>query len=483
MGTLRSRVRRGGVGYAATGPPEELEERLNPVTANAVRVVVGEGHPARKGLLRFVLEGDGYDVVGSATSSSELARMIADTQPDVVVLDDGIGATAVQMSREIAPAAKIVLVWPGAVVPIGGDARVEPSQVLRQLGTTVAQVALPIATVSTLQQPEWVERVRKDPATLRDMLAAKGGMPRTRPSVTELQRRGQRLHPSTEPAPEVAAADAEPPSRDDEAAAAALFDPAGGRRRGRRGDGGLAKRRRPGAWGPRRRRGRGGGRGRRGCDPDRRGRGGAGEADPRLDRREPADRGDRARWRGGHRGGGPVARPVGHAPVPDPRGLRAPDPQPGRAEYRPARRGDRSSPSPAARGDPTAPAGTAPTATAAATGASAPPATRRIPRRTRHWAAVATAAPRVVPVPVRTPTRTPDPGPDPGPGPSPNPGPRDDGTLPGSSENNPHGGPPGITGQHPWPDGNPGGHVPGTGDGRHDVRGQEDDAPRHHHKR
>ena len=166
------------------------------MTANAVRVVVGEGHPARKGLLRFVLEGDGYDVVGSATTSAELARMLATTQPDVVVLDDGIGATAVQRTREVAPAAKVVLVWPGAVVPIGGDARVEPSQVLRPRGTTVAQVTQPIATVSTMRQPDWVERVRKDPATLRDMLAAKGGVPRTRPSVTELQKRGQRLHPA-----------------------------------------------------------------------------------------------------------------------------------------------------------------------------------------------------------------------------------------------------------------------------------------------
>src|SRR6185436_14735492 len=39
------------------------------------------------------------------------------------------------------------------------------------------------------------ERVRKDPATLRELLAARGGVP-TRPSVTELQRRGHRLHPS-----------------------------------------------------------------------------------------------------------------------------------------------------------------------------------------------------------------------------------------------------------------------------------------------
>ena len=46
-----------------------------------VRVVVGEGHPARKGLLRFVLEGEGYDVVAQRDQLSELARMLATTSP------------------------------------------------------------------------------------------------------------------------------------------------------------------------------------------------------------------------------------------------------------------------------------------------------------------------------------------------------------------------------------------------------------------
>ena len=69
------------------------------------RIVVGEGQTLRKGLLRFVLEGEGYDVVAEASSSAELARMVAVHEPDVVVLDDGIGATAVLMARELAPKA------------------------------------------------------------------------------------------------------------------------------------------------------------------------------------------------------------------------------------------------------------------------------------------------------------------------------------------------------------------------------------------
>src|SRR5215211_1158270 len=105
-----------------------------------VRVVVAEGPSTRKGLLRFVLEGEGYHVVAEAVTSAELARAVTLYRPDVVVMDDGIGAMAVAMVREIVPSVRVVLVWPGAVVPIGGDARVEPSEVLRELGPTVERL-------------------------------------------------------------------------------------------------------------------------------------------------------------------------------------------------------------------------------------------------------------------------------------------------------------------------------------------------------
>ena len=165
------------------------------MTTERIRIVVGEGQSMRKGLLRFVLEGEGHEVVAEADSSAELARHLAVHEPDVVVLDDGIGVTAVQMAREIAPKTKVILVWPGAVVPIGGDARVEPSQVLREMGDAVRKVtgqAPP--SLDTFERPDWIDKVRKDPATLRDKLTKSGGLP-TRPSVTELQGKGKRVHP------------------------------------------------------------------------------------------------------------------------------------------------------------------------------------------------------------------------------------------------------------------------------------------------
>ena len=142
-----------------------------------MRVVVAEGPSTRKGLLRFVLEGEGYQVVADAATSAELARTVAQHRPDVVVMDDRIGAMAVGMIRETAPSTRVILVWPGAVVPIGGDARVEPSEVLRELGRTMERVTgqqRAPGVIETLSGSDTTERARTDAATLREILARGG---------------------------------------------------------------------------------------------------------------------------------------------------------------------------------------------------------------------------------------------------------------------------------------------------------------------
>ena len=166
--------------------------------ARRVRIVVGEGRTAQQGLLRFVLEGEGFDVVGEAKGAAALSEVIRANEPDVVVLDDGIGVMAVSMVHEVAPQAKIVLVWPSAVVPIGGDARVEPAKILRDLGAAIEHVMAPVtALTETFVRPDWIDKVRKDPATLRSKLAGTQETTK-RPSVTRLQRRSKRLHPTGE---------------------------------------------------------------------------------------------------------------------------------------------------------------------------------------------------------------------------------------------------------------------------------------------
>lgn len=102
-----------------------------------IGVVVGEGNRARKGLLRFVLEGEGFLVLAEASTAVELVQALAVHRPDAVVLDDAIGSIAVALTREMRPDAKVVLVWPSDLTPINGDATVDPTEVLRELGPAV----------------------------------------------------------------------------------------------------------------------------------------------------------------------------------------------------------------------------------------------------------------------------------------------------------------------------------------------------------
>lgn len=141
------------------------------MSARGVRIVVGEGPSTRKGLLRFVLDGEGFDVVGDAATTAELARLMAIHRPDVVVLDDGIGATAVSMINEMSPDTKVVLVWPGAVMPVGGAARVEPARVLQDLGPTISRLTGQAATAMG-RGAALLDRAANDPEVLRSMLRA-----------------------------------------------------------------------------------------------------------------------------------------------------------------------------------------------------------------------------------------------------------------------------------------------------------------------
>jgi hypothetical protein len=145
-----------------------------------VGVVVGEGHPVRRGLLRFVLEGEGFLVLAEATTAVELVQALAVHRPEAVVLDEAIGTTAVVLSREMCPDAKIVLVWPPDLSPISGDATVDPTQVLRELGPAVERACgLPepevaSATVQPISSRPRAERPPHPSAGLADVLPGPG---------------------------------------------------------------------------------------------------------------------------------------------------------------------------------------------------------------------------------------------------------------------------------------------------------------------
>lgn len=158
------------------------------MSARRVRIVVGEGRSSRQGMLRFVLAGEGYDVVADAANPAELARVLAVHKPDVVVLDDGIGATTVTMVHDMLPGAKMILVWPEAVSPIAGASRVEPSQVLQDLGPTVERLTGVAGVAVAGEGPAAVDRAKGDRSSLRRMLGTA--------AVVDLVARSRASHPT-----------------------------------------------------------------------------------------------------------------------------------------------------------------------------------------------------------------------------------------------------------------------------------------------
>ncbi len=155
-----------------------------------VGVVVGEGHPVRRGLLRFVLEGEGFVVLADASTAVELVQALAVHRPEAVILDDAIGSTAVVLTREMCPDAKMILVWPSDLSPINGDATVDPTQVLRELGPAVERAC---GLLEPEPAPAPVRSMPSRPITKTDRHASTGladvlpgpGMPRPRTFTDE----------------------------------------------------------------------------------------------------------------------------------------------------------------------------------------------------------------------------------------------------------------------------------------------------------
>ena len=103
----------------------------------AVQVVLGEGEP---GILRLVLEAQGFHVVGHARGDGELREVIAVTRPAVIVLDAGISAAAMHEAQIRSDYAPIVVVWPKDTVTSVAEERVDPSLAVLELGNAVRRV-------------------------------------------------------------------------------------------------------------------------------------------------------------------------------------------------------------------------------------------------------------------------------------------------------------------------------------------------------
>ena len=150
-----------------------------------VQVVLGEAERA-DGLLRFVLEAEGFDLVGMASSDEELARVLRGAHPSVVVLDGGISAAAALDARERVGDAALVVVWPDGVSAVIAEERVEPSMVIEELGDAVRRAADRILTPI---EPVVVPEAEADePVVIVDAV-----LPDPSPPPPTRRRRGRRM--------------------------------------------------------------------------------------------------------------------------------------------------------------------------------------------------------------------------------------------------------------------------------------------------
>jgi DNA-binding NarL/FixJ family response regulator/putative methionine-R-sulfoxide reductase with GAF domain len=118
-----------GVGFARHGVTYREEEAalaqrtadtlallgrgFSPEPAAALRVLAVEDHPVMRLGVRAMLEREGFVVAGATATCSEALGLLADTMPDVVLLDlrlpDATGAEAVVRMRDAAPTLPIVV--------------------------------------------------------------------------------------------------------------------------------------------------------------------------------------------------------------------------------------------------------------------------------------------------------------------------------------------------------------------------------------
>jgi hypothetical protein len=101
-----------------------------------VQVVLGEAERT-DGLLRFVLEAEGFDIVGLASDDDELVRVLRGARPAVVVLDGGISVAAALEARQRSHGAALVVVWPDGVSAVIAEERVDPYEAIADLGDAV----------------------------------------------------------------------------------------------------------------------------------------------------------------------------------------------------------------------------------------------------------------------------------------------------------------------------------------------------------
>ena len=118
------------------GEPLRLDVAAPPPV---VRVVLAESDSS--GPLHYLLESEGFQVAGCASDDVDLARVLGQVQPDVIVLDADISATSALVAREKAPSSELIVVWPDGVQLPPAAERVHPRLVYQDLGPAIRRAA------------------------------------------------------------------------------------------------------------------------------------------------------------------------------------------------------------------------------------------------------------------------------------------------------------------------------------------------------
>lgn len=132
------------------------------MTETRITVVVAESGKHHPGLLRFVLESEGCEVLSEAATPAAVVRAVKSERPDVVVFDGSTASSAIALTRAAAPGTKLVVTSATRFDDAGLDGWVDLSDILRELGPAVRRVCAsgttitkPEETPSTIVRPEW----------------------------------------------------------------------------------------------------------------------------------------------------------------------------------------------------------------------------------------------------------------------------------------------------------------------------------------
>ena len=78
----------------------------------ALKVLCADAGPERLAALRRAAVSVHWEVIGGARSPDELRLQVAQWEPDIVVVGDGLGSEVISMVRELLPQSRVVAVGP-----------------------------------------------------------------------------------------------------------------------------------------------------------------------------------------------------------------------------------------------------------------------------------------------------------------------------------------------------------------------------------